>query len=77
MIFVLKNTFILYLNEFDFETEMLSLSLFLSISVELYMQETTYNLRLFEKECASTFVTREESKDQNSLEKKICNLELK
>ena len=41
------------------------------------MQETIENLRMFEKECASIFATREESKDQNSLEKKMCNLENK
>ena len=47
------------------------------ISVELYMQETIENLRMFEKECASVFVSREESKEHNSLEKKMYNLENK
>ena len=52
-------------------------SLFLSFSVELYMQETIENLRMFEKDCTSIFVSAEESKEHNSLEKKIHNLENK
>ena len=46
-------------------------------NLDLYMQETIENLRLFEKDCTSIFVSAEESKEHNSLEKRIQNLENK
>lgn len=47
------------------------------VLVDLYMQETIENLRIFEKDCTSMFVLREEAKEHNSLENRISNLENK
>ena len=47
------------------------------VSVDLYMQETIETLRMFEKDCTSIFVLREEAKEHNSLENRISNLENK
>ena len=41
------------------------------------MEETIENLRMFEKDCTSIFVSNEAEKEHSSLEQRIHNLEIK
>ena len=46
-------------------------------TAELYFQETHENLRMFEQNCMSLFLSQENAKNHNSLEERINKLEVR